>query len=324
MRLFVCTNRDYKLVKFSSLTEWKNNVSIHDKLVILFEDIFGKTNSRFSEDQDSVLLEELYASANHMKINRIIITVRDTVRQSCHTVLEKHRILNEKFILDISSKELQMNETQKFTCLLNYFKITNIEITRNATDENFKEEKVQDNMFKVKFHDETVQKMIKTKTTIGFPQAVYLFTGNRKFTGQGPAFFADAPNCLLNEIKELREKGKKVEQDRWQYVTLVYTMLIGCELRPNGIDNHLVEEIFKSLYKRNLPENFNELIRASATVMSGRYSSCKSGENHSTFTFQHQTTFEAVLVSYGEKEPAVVIPFMSLEFITELVRPFHY
>lgn len=314
----------YEMLKLGSLHEWKTRVSITDKLVISFEDIFGKTNSRLNEDVDSQLLDELYASTRcGNNKNKFIITIRDTIKKHCQPVLEKHRIFNEEFILDLSSERFEMNKEERYECVRNYCKKSNIDITTGQ--DNFRENSTEDNMVTVILNEDTVRNIVESNPGIGFPQAVYLYTSNRKFTRRGPDFFSDPSNILQKAIVELRQDGKKLEMERWQYVALVYTMLARSNLRSGPIDKELIAKIMQSVYRKDLPANFNELLQRAANELRGNsFLCCKSEAVDSPLIFQHQTILEAVLVSYGEKDPTSVISSMSFDFITEMARPYQY
>lgn len=323
MKLYASSHEGYEMIKLGSLHEWKTRVSITDTVVIFFEDIFGKTNSRFNEDVDSQLLDELYASTRcGYNNNKFIITIRDTIKKHCEQIFEKHRIFNDEFILDLSSERFEMNKEERHQCVRNYCKKSNIDITTGQ--DNFWEDSTEDNMVTVILNENTVQDIVESNTGIGFPQAVYLYTSNRKFTRRGPIFFSDASNFLQKEMVELRQDGKKLEMKRWQYVALVYTMLAKCNLRSGPIDKDLIAKIMQSVYRKDLPDNFNGHLQRAANELTGKYLCCKSEAVHSPLIFQHQTILEAVLVSYGEKDPASVISSLSFDFITEMARPYQY
>ncbi|VDH89333.1 Hypothetical predicted protein [Mytilus galloprovincialis] len=312
---------EYKLVKLTDLHDFTDVVQDEEKLVILFEDIFGRTNTRFAENTDVQMFDSLHACTIKGGI-KVILTVRDTIRMSCEWILNSHKIFHNKFEVDLSSEEYKMTKTEKELLLLKYFVANNFRLLEYNDPENYFEESILDPKITVTVNRVTLHNIVESEPLLGFPEACSLFTGNRKFTRLGISFFKHPSKYLFEEIEKLRINGQCNEQDRMSYLTLVYILLNEDVLDPDDMKLNICLNILESCFgvsNKKLP--VCNIIDA-AKEMIGRYLilHCDDG----TYHLQHQTIFESILISYNRVDPGIILSRLSFDFIREMVRLHKY
>ncbi|CAC5406250.1 unnamed protein product [Mytilus coruscus] len=312
---------EYESVKLTDLHDFTDFVPVEEKLVILFEDIFGRTHTRFIENTDVQIFDRLHACTIKGN-NKIILTVRDTVRMSCGWVFNSHTIFHGKCEVDLSSQEFKMTKIEKELLLLKYFVANNIRLLDFNDQENFNEEAILDPQITATVNRVTLHNIVETEPLFGFPEACSLFTGNRKLTRLGLHFFKHPSKYLYEEIEKLRKNGKDNEQDRMSYVTLIYILLNDDVLDPDDIELEICFEILVSCYgisNKKLPACH---IIDAANEMIGRYLifHCDAG----TYHFQHETIFECILISYSRVDPGLILSRLNFGFIREMVQLQNY
>ncbi|CAG2242507.1 unnamed protein product [Mytilus edulis] len=305
----------------TELHDFTDIVTSDGKLIILFEDVFGRTNTRFTENTDIQIIQRLQACLNQGNV-KAILTVRDTIKVSCQRILTLHKIFNGKCEVDLSSVEFKMSRDKKESLLLNYFKKFNLRVISLNEDENyFKEEILKENM-SVTLNHKTLYSIIESEPLLGFPEACSLFTRNRKLTRLGIRFFNHPSKHLYDEIDKVRKNGKRNTNDKLLYVTLVYLLLNGDVLDENCVDTAKGMDIMQSCYGSQQERLLSCDIIDAAADMKGRYLTYRPDTFR--YHFQHQTVLESVMISYSKIKQEVVISMLSFDFIREMVRLQHY
>ncbi|XP_071161599.1 uncharacterized protein [Mytilus edulis] len=106
---FQVKNPEFKTIKLTELHDFADVVTEEEKLVILFEDIFGRTNTKFAENTDVQIIDRIHACTIKGNI-KVILTVRDTIRMSCQWILNSHKIFHGKCEVDLSSETFKMKK----------------------------------------------------------------------------------------------------------------------------------------------------------------------------------------------------------------------
>ncbi|CAC5389491.1 unnamed protein product [Mytilus coruscus] len=295
---------EYKSVKLTDLHDFTNLVPNEEKLVVLFEDIFGRTNTKFSENTDVQIIDRLHACTIKGNI-KVILTVRNTIRMSCEWILNSHTIFHGKCEVDLSSERFKMTKTEKESLLLKYFVANNFRLLDFNDPENYNEETVLDPQITVTVNRVTLHNIVESEPLLGFPEACSLFTGNRKLTRLGLSFFKHPLKYLYEEIEKLRKNGKDSQQDRMSYVTLIYILLNEDVLDPDDIRLKICFEILKSCYGISNKELPPCHIIDAANEMIGRYLIFHSDDG--TYHLQHQIIFESILISYSRIDLGLIL-----------------
>ena len=314
---FQVKNPEFKTIKLTELHDFTDVVTEEEKLVILFEDIFGRTNTRFAENTDVQIIDRIHACTINGNI-KVILTVRDTIRMSCQWILNSHKIFHGKCEVDLSSETFKMKRNEKESLLLKYFAAHNFQLLEYNDPENYFKEVILDPLITATVNRVTFHNIVESEPLLGFPEACSLFTGNRKLTRLGLSFFKHPSKYLFEEIEKLRKNGKYNEQDRMSYVTLVYILLKEDVLDPDDIELNICNEILESCYgisNKKLPVCH---ITDAASEMIGRYLIFQCDD--CTYHLQHQTIFESILISYNRVDPGLILSRLSFDFIREMVR----
>ncbi|CAG2249507.1 unnamed protein product [Mytilus edulis] len=195
---------EYKSVKLTDLHDFTDVVTEEEKLVILFEDIFGRTNTRFAENTDVQIIDRIHACTIKGNI-KVVLTVRDTIRMSCQWILNSHKIFHGKCEIDISSENFKMKKTEKESLLLKYFAAHNFKLLEYNDPENYFEEAILDPKITATVNRVTLHNIVESEPLLEFPEACSLFTGNRKLTRLGLSFFKHPSKYLFEEIEKIRK-----------------------------------------------------------------------------------------------------------------------
>ncbi|XP_052076750.1 uncharacterized protein LOC127714740 isoform X2 [Mytilus californianus] len=315
--LHQCKTQGYQIIKLTDLKDFEDIFLPKVKTVILCEDIFGRTNNVFTQNSDVEILNRVNACVN-IGNTKIVFTVRDIVKRSCNWVFSSNRLFYKFVEVDICSKEFELKEEEKKALFVGYCQVNKFKIVGLNEIENFKDEVILDDKVTVKLNLITLNQIIKTEPILGFPQTCCLFTGNRKFTRLGEAFFKHPSSCLTEEIENLRKSGKEKFSDKIKYSLLVYVLLNGDLLDTNQINFNQMSEIITSCYHNCANNILEHYLYDAIDEMIGQY--LIKGYDTNSYKFQHQTVLESVFISYSRINPVLILSKLAFHFIREMVR----
>lgn len=115
---FVTENTSYKCIKLNTLDDWEKLVSGKDDVVVLFDDIFGETNSIYNREKYIPILDKVHAYVCKGNV-KVIVTIRNTVKRNCREVFDNHRLFKHEFI-DLSLEKNKLNRKEKENILTKY------------------------------------------------------------------------------------------------------------------------------------------------------------------------------------------------------------
>ncbi|CAC5423165.1 unnamed protein product [Mytilus coruscus] len=307
----------YDVIKLTDLKDFEDSFKEDVKTIVLCEDIFGRTNNVFTQNSDVEILDRVHACVNMGK-TKVIFTIRDIVKRSCKWVFSSYRLFYKSVEVDLCSKELELKLDEKKALFVGYCHVNNFKIVGLNEQENVKDEVILDDKVTVKLNLITLNQIIQTEPILGFPQTCCLFTGNRKFTRLGEAFFKHPSSCLTEEIENLRKSGKEKFSDKVKYSLLVYVLLNGDFLDKNQINFYRMAEIMVSCYHNEGNTISEHYLYDAIDEMNGQY--LTKGYCTDSYQFQHQTVFESVLISYSRINPVLILSKLAFNFIREMVR----
>ncbi|XP_052089815.1 uncharacterized protein LOC127726498 [Mytilus californianus] len=312
----------YDVVKVSNFHTVDKILNKDSRTILLLEDVFGKTNCRYSEDNDRHVLDILQAYINSGNV-KVIFTIRSVVKKSLQYLhlFSSHRIFKGFEEINLNSSQFKMTKMEKERLLENYCSKNNIKIVHVGENENCYEETVLDKNVTVKINEATFTNIVNTDTYLGFPESCYMFTSNRALTRLGIQFFKHPTRFLNQEIDNLRRSGESNMKDRTCYITLVYILLSSNTLGKTVFDCDKAASILRSCYNRDSFIINSEIIGA-ADEMTGSYLTYNT--ETSVFQFQHQTIFESVMLSYYNVDPNLVLTMIDFEMLREVVKLSNY
>lgn len=313
LRKYTEQHTDFGMIQLHEPSLFGKLIRSDDRLVVLFDDVFGKTNCCFNEDVHMKDLDMIYSYVKRGFI-KVILTMRNTIKKMCVHTIRKHRLFETCNLLDLALQSHQMNQRQKMECIRKYcakFNVKETEITTVKGDKSMEIATLS-----------TTQiceiARVDNNPLLGFPESCYLFTSNFMFIKQGSIFFRHPTRNLCDEINNLRVSGQKDMISRRKYVTLVYVLLNGGYLDPYDIDRLMIDLILTSIYRFSSEICNCAVLVDSAKTMTGIYLKIDSSGKYS---FQHRIIFESVLLSYADVKIESIIPLMKFDFILEMLRP---
>ncbi|CAC5387926.1 unnamed protein product [Mytilus coruscus] len=258
------------------------------------------------------MLDKIHANVGNGKI-KIIITIRDTVKHSCQEVFDSHRLFKYDFI-DLSSDKFELSSEEKFTFLTKY--MNEFRQSDYVEDAGF----VDCNVVTI-LKTEEVLKIIAVNPVKGFPLAMYQFVHNDKFFHLGSKFFDRPTVAMLEEMNEIRRKGKKDTEFRIQYAVMVFTAInencIDLDERSNRI---VVRRIMRAIYGKT---NTLKTCSISDAVAGLKGSYLVTFSNERLYRFHHPTLQECVILSFAQVDEEYIeqiIPFLSWSFFLKMVK----
>ncbi|VDI29793.1 Hypothetical predicted protein [Mytilus galloprovincialis] len=285
-----------------------------NKQLIIFEDLFGRANVRYNEDMHSNLLDVLKPHI-YKGISKFIITVRSYNFTDIDEIVAHHKILSEAAVVSLNGNfGLSTMEKEKV-------------LTSHAKHYGLKIDWFQ------------MQKIIKTDPYLGFPQACHLFCSCKNFYDMGYKFFTSPTEELQKEIRHLKRLGNNDIDSALQYCVLVSLMFDTAS--ENRFGTEISEVIGKDYDKLNCFKNVNvsiiaflyySLFKTKVTIttddlkdicndLCNKY--IKTDINYTSYEFQHNTLFQAVLSSFWDTTTMTnIIKYCSYNILSEYVRSY--
>jgi tRNA uridine 5-carbamoylmethylation protein Kti12 len=112
LRTFCTEIEGYSPISLPGRSEWIELINADDSLIVFIDDVFGRTNDTFDENEDLKLLDIIYSTIQRGTV-KVILTMRNTIKLSLFDRLNSHRMLKDVNILDISSDHLQMTTIER-------------------------------------------------------------------------------------------------------------------------------------------------------------------------------------------------------------------
>jgi hypothetical protein len=317
LHTFCTENQGYSAIWLQRISEWSELINADDNLIVLIDDVIGRTNITFDGNEDLKLLDIIYSTIQKGTV-KVILTMRNTIKLALSDVVDSHRMLKDVNFLDISSDRLQMTTEEKKECLLNHCKKNNIRELKAFTQEtNCDDIAILDPEVPVYLNWEDIPDIVEINVCplLGFPESCYLFASNRKFTRQGVAFFKHPTQTLCDEISNIRTLGKHDDSKALEYAILVYIMLNGDCFGLLKIHCEKIKQVIESIYDPSSIKLTTMKIKKCVRLLMGRYLKLKEDN---MVCFQHRTIFESVLLSFKDDDPELVIPLLDKDCLLEL------
>ncbi|XP_071177408.1 uncharacterized protein [Mytilus edulis] len=316
LHMYCTDDMSYNCIKLNALDEWEDMVSRDGNVVVLLDDIFGETNCIYSREKDTPIIDKVYAHVCKGNI-KVIITIRDTVKGQCQEVFDSHRLF--KFdCIDLSSDRYKLSWNEKACVLEKYMNI--VRQSDFVGDAGF----VDCNGVTILKKDEAL-KIINESPVKGFPLAIYQFVNNAKYFQLGSIFFDRPTMAMLEEMNEIRCKGKNHWKYMLQYAVMVYTAIHeNCIYPDEGWDRGQVEKIINAIYGKTIKLK-NCDIPDAVTELKGSYLVIKTHKR--SYGFHHQTLQESVILSFAQIDEGNmenIIPLLSWSFFLKMVKSDEY
>ncbi|CAG2242595.1 ASB14 [Mytilus edulis] len=309
------TNKNYKPLKILTFADLSIliNPNSDEPVIVLLEDIFGRTNYTYVENSERNVLGELGTCIGNTL--KVIITIRTTIMKSCMSLFYTSNVFCGLHVVDLS-RDFQLVKTEKKRLLERYLELNNILVSEcgNCMDDQLQPDAA------VTISNKVIDEIVQLDTVGVFPENCRLFTTIRCFTRLGIKFFRHPTISLRNEIDALRRADGNDNIStklKYKFTALVYMLLSNDVLSKNSLDFCKVQDIFKSV--NGGCTIIEHLLIDAADDMIDQYLTYSSIEN--AYYFQHRIIAEAVMISYSKCNISQVISMLNQDFIAEMVKP---
>lgn len=308
--------QDYHVIKLDDLIEFKQVVNIKDKYIVVIDDVFGKTNCKFSEELHSDSLNYVMTCINSGQI-KVVFTMRHSIKSSCKNIICRCRLFKDADFLDLNSFQFAMTALEKRECLLQYCRYNHIDVLSSSSASLNSEPETDSDL---SLTSKSINSIIwlDDNPCLGYPEICVLFTSNSMFRKRGISFFKHPIDFLYEDIMKMRSEGQTNERSRLQYTILVYILLqqgdlvISFDLDLQAIASTMMD-IFGTAQKLTLA-----VTKDCLKSLNG----CYLHEDHvGVITFQHRIIFESILMSCSDMAHDIIIPCLNFDSILEMVQP---
>ncbi|CAG2207449.1 unnamed protein product [Mytilus edulis] len=323
--------------------KYRDLISLTDKNIVIVEDLFGRTNVDFHEDDHRNILDKLSSCLKRSKLLKIVFIIRNDPKCE-ENILAKHEIFHQKCILNL---DYSLSDRERVTILLRHMRHNSINPckSRVKTDVCFHDwdplpgctsDCTAD--VKITICTDIIYACCMCDTFLGFPETCRMFCSDKSLTLLGVAYFRNTNKSLVDKVNDLFLESFEKLSCRYEYCVLVYTALkynffdenlIGCRIE----NDQLFKRIF-STFDEKEPKIRKTLVQQAIRKLEGRYlihSSRYSDFYHDVcpdplgkaFMFKHQAVHDAVLVAFGSDNPDILLNLRicSLDFISQYIRP---
>ncbi|XP_052064754.1 uncharacterized protein LOC127704660 [Mytilus californianus] len=335
---------DKEVIKYRDL------ISLTDKNIVIVEDLFGRTSVDFYEDYHRNILDILLSCLKTSTLLKMVFTIRND--PTCEeSILAKHDIFHQKCILNLDY-DYSLSDKERITILLSHMRYNAISPCKSKLkiDVCFDYDPLpgcssectanvqQLPCGKIQICTDTIYTCCMSDTYVGFPETCRMFCCDKSLTCLGVSYFRNTNKSLINKINDLFSESFEKLSCRYQYSVLVYTAL-----KHNFFDNNIIEshiendQLFKrifSLFDNRETKIRKTLVQQAIRSLEGGYLINSSRYNEfyldncpdtlgKAYMFKHQAVHDAVLVSFGNECPEMLmnLDICELQFILQYIRP---
>ncbi|KAL5009346.1 hypothetical protein ScPMuIL_014927 [Solemya velum] len=306
LKLLFQSNRHLNVV-LRDPKDWKE-IDISLNCLIFIDDVFG----RFVLDSDFkrkwlAQFEEMYTCVQGGKL-QVIITCRASIIEGCKNELAKYRFFEKENICNLRGEELKLTYEEKRKMIEEYIrkKIENETSTGSRDD-------VAAQTDMTGLDSETLDKIARTDTWLGFPLCCQHFISESNCFARGATFFEKPREFICDEIDQMSESSEL--QMKFQYCVLVAVLVLGV-LTEDDIDEQ--GSILKDLASACRISNTEPLasnVRKAAEHLTASYLNCSQEE----YSFKHNSILEAVFFSFFKCDAKLLIQHCNFDLILSFI-----
>ncbi|XP_062582726.1 uncharacterized protein LOC134244475 [Saccostrea cucullata] len=306
----------YTPVLIKSPEQWDKVINPTHQYLVYLDDVFGSSNLDPGAIQKwKNQLDIIFSSAKTGKIYVLIGLRRNVLNEAKMHVI--HEILDEENIVDLSLEEnLTKQDKSKiieaYECNCN-FKASELCGERFAY---YSEKNGLNAIYKLSLKEK--EKIHFTDSYYGFPLTCFQFFTRPDFFQLGPSYFQRPDKNIFKAIETMRQGKCGNISDKVKYSVLCYTFING-SVETNIVSETLLKTISGKLHIFNITEVD---LKDAINDLNGIFLSKSSTEHF--YKFSHETILEAVMVSFGQLAPDIVINHCSRRKLHELIRTENY
>ncbi|XP_041374008.1 uncharacterized protein LOC121387063 isoform X2 [Gigantopelta aegis] len=275
------------------------NVKREEKLVVLLDDIYGKSNlvTEFQRSWEAKL-DKVWPLIQSGFI-KLIITIRTQIFLECKESLNAYTAFNKIHQIDLHGPDLCLTTDEKLNILKRHLQNAGIPMA-----------------------DEDRETAVKqTFTELGFPQCCKYFVSSSEAQKRGVEFFKRPVEYLKGHFVKL--KSDRLEQSQYQYLVLLLTMFKQGVLTDESLDPFedqtetisLIDKL-KHVCRINSDVSLGQ-IKSSADSLCGLY--LERNDETREYSFIHQSVFDTLFLQFSSeylKQGITICPVtMLLQYI---------
>lgn len=317
MKLKSDNNQDCTMVALDDVRKWDEVVNAKWNMIILLDDFLGLNDEAFELRNNNIWWEKIYSCIKYGNVQVVMTSCTNTLRRHWRH-LQKNKLFKDKYIVNFSSESLKLSIEEKTEILKRHCEKNNIFFCNTNSEENMVSEDILDPNVTVYISEERLIAMAASEPAIGFLQACFLFTTDRKNTRRGVNFINYASEILVSEFTDW--SSSNLRTDKVQCCMFAYMLLKNGRIQLEQIDRNVLDnlsDIFglpTQIHSQELKQALEEL--KDKYVMQDRDSE--------SYTFKHQSIREAVINSFGKNFTRTVLELCDLNLINELIRTENY
>ncbi|CAG2210465.1 unnamed protein product [Mytilus edulis] len=137
-------NDNCDTIILSNLTEIRKAIATENSengIVLLMDDVFGKTKCTYDEDIHELSLDILNAYVNEGNLT-VIFIMRTKIFQCIQHLINSHSLFRDHFHVNLNSENYKLKTAEKMTILFDYCKRNKIEFCKDSSKERFEDEDI--------------------------------------------------------------------------------------------------------------------------------------------------------------------------------------
>ncbi|CAC5401687.1 unnamed protein product [Mytilus coruscus] len=318
--------------------------------IIVVEDLFGRSNVDFFEDYHRNILDILSNCLKKSKRLKMVFTIKNDPKCE-ENILEKHEIFLRKCIINLDF-DSRLLDKERINILLSHMRHNSIIPCKSpfkvdicldfepfpCCSSGCTADVMELPCGKIQICTNTIYQCCMSDTYVGFPETCRMFCNDESLTFLGVAYFRNASKSLVDKINNLFTESFKKLSCRYPYSVLVYTAL-KCNFFDGNILGYHIEKdaLFKRIFsifdgkktkiRKSLVKQAIRELKGGYLIESSRYSEFYedwwSNPRGKAYMFKHQAVHDAVLISFGNECPEMLInlEICTLNFILQYIRP---
>ncbi|XP_063399603.1 uncharacterized protein LOC134684264 [Mytilus trossulus] len=330
--------------------KYRDLISLDEKHVVIVEDLFGRINVDFYEDDHRNILDILSNCLKKSSHLKMIFTIRNDPKCE-ENILTKHNIFDKKCILNLDNN-LKLSDEERILILLSHMKYNSIIPCKSPVKVDIlfdynpipccSSECTADVLKLSNGSTQICTDILYTccmcDTFLGFPETCRMFCSDESLTFLGIAYFHNTNKSLVDKINSLFSKCFDTLSCRYQYCVLVYTALKCNFLDNNILGSHIEkDELFRKIFsifddketkiRKTLVQQAIRELEGGYLIKSSQYSEfhldCTYLPSGNAYMIKHQAVCDAVLVSFGNECPEILLDMdiCDLGFFLNYIRP---
>ncbi|VDI40777.1 Hypothetical predicted protein [Mytilus galloprovincialis] len=329
--------------------KYRDLISLDEKHVVIVEDLFGRINVDFYEDDHRNILDILSNCLKKSSHLKMIFTIRNDPKCE-ENILTKHNIFHKKCILNLDN-DLKLSDKERILILLSHMKCNSIIPCKSPVKVDIwfdynpipccssecSADVIKLSNGSTQICTDILYTCCMCDTFLGFPETCRMFCSDETLTFLGMAYFHNTNKSLVDKINALFSKSFDTLSCRYQYCVLVYTALKCNFLDNNILGSHIEnDELFRKIFsifddketkiRKTLVQQAIRELEGGYLIKSSQYSEfhldCTFLPSDNAYMIKHQAVCDAVLVSFGNECSEILLDMdiCDLGFLLNYIR----